>query len=214
MIYPKFKTPYYYQPTAKDVLTCNDIPRFRESQAAVNRFVIIPFDHFIPPAQRIEDYHEHLLKTEGSGILNWALAGAKLMQETHVFTTSERSEELAHENKLIGNPVYAFMEETYEFSLSYTDPISPDFMFGNKETREKDATGYREFCSRNNIGLSSLPKFRTELARFCRESKFMEQIREKDDATGNKGKRAYVGLRQKGVPVYDMVGQTFDDFKN
>lgn len=199
MINPKYKTPYFYQPVAKYILTCNDIPRFRESQAMVNRFIIIPFDYQIPSDKRVADYHDVLLQTEGSGILNWALAGAKLMQETSTFTISERSEELAHENKLIGNPVYSFLEETYEFGSGgeFDIGISADMMFGERESRNGDATGYREFCVRNNIGLINLPQFRREVSRFAREHRYMNQRRIMDTNTALQNKRLYFGLHKK-----------------
>jgi putative DNA primase/helicase len=196
-INPKYKIAYHYQPEAKYIITCNDIPRFREAQAMANRFIIIPFDYQIPIENRIENIDDILLAKEGSGILNWALSGAKKMKETGIFTQSVRALELSEENKMIGNPVYAYLKETFDFGEEFDREFSVEDLFGEREYRDVDASGYRSFCLANNVGLTSLSQFRREVARFSRESKFMKQVRVRNSDTGKAGKRVYVGMRYK-----------------
>jgi phage/plasmid-associated DNA primase len=162
-----------------------------------NRFIIIPFDYQIPIENRIENIDDILLAKEGSGILNWALAGAKKMKEFGIFTQSVRALELSEENKMIGNPVYAYLKETFDFGEEFDREFSVEDLFGEREYRDVDASGYRSFCLANNVGLTSLSQFRREVARFSRESKFMKQVRVRNSDTGKAGKRVYVGMRYK-----------------
>lgn len=50
------------------------------------RVRLLPFAFTVPPERRIKDYHKVLLGEEGSGILNWALAGCLAWQRDGLLT--------------------------------------------------------------------------------------------------------------------------------
>jgi putative DNA primase/helicase len=57
-------------------LAINQVPDFdRSDEALIERLSPVPMDEYIEREDRIEDFEEVILKDEGAGTLNWALAG-------------------------------------------------------------------------------------------------------------------------------------------
>lgn len=187
----KFKDPYQYKITTKFIITCNDLPRFQDSQGMKHRMITIPFNYQIPEADRIERYDDELLKAEGSGILNWAIEGSKFLKKNGVFTINEQSREEAHENTLHSNSVYAFMENEYKFDSSFIGAHYNDFLFGNEHSPSSPGTEYRLYCGRNGIKPLAKMGFDKELKRYERETKKIEQRKDSE------GYRYYIGLLRK-----------------
>jgi putative DNA primase/helicase len=64
-------------------LLCNHKPEIRgRDEGLWSRVRIIPFDVFIPPAERIKNYSDILVAEEGPGILNWLVEGCLQWQQT------------------------------------------------------------------------------------------------------------------------------------
>lgn len=64
------------------VMTCNSRPRIRledDAGAWRRRLLVVRYEN-PPPTKRILDFHQTLLRDEGSGILRWALAGFVKLQ--------------------------------------------------------------------------------------------------------------------------------------
>lgn len=195
---PKYKQPFNYQIVCKFIITCNDLPRFRDSQGMRYRLISIPFNYQIPEGDRIERYDEVLLSKEGSGILNWAITGIKQLRKTGTFTINEQSQIDAHENKLQSNSVYAFLEDTYDFSEEFTEEISVNDMYGAKQTYNIQPSGYNAFCF--DTGVSAIAKipFSKELKRYANETKLIQHIRKNDGSY-------YTGLKMKPGPFDDLT---------
>lgn len=75
-----FSDPFFWTPTGIPILSCNRTPKIKdEDEGTRRRLVFIPFDvnlRALPPErQRPQDEVEAELRAEGSGILNWLIAG-------------------------------------------------------------------------------------------------------------------------------------------
>jgi putative DNA primase/helicase len=179
-INPKYKAPFSYQVKSKFIVTCNDLPKFQNGQGMKHRMISIPFTYHIPIKKRIERYDEILVKEEGSGILNWAIQGAKLLKERGQFTINQRSKEDMHHNTKETNSVYSFMDDQYVYAKSN------DKRFTKKSLYEK----YKEYCQDTRVGVKAYNTFCTELKRFANETEQITEIREYNNYY-------YVGLIEK-----------------
>ena len=197
---PKYKDSYDYQVRGKFIVACNDIPRFESGQGMQKRMHIIPFDYHIPEAERVERYDEMLLEKEGSGILNWALAGLHNLKESKTFTLNARSLEDLEDARLESNPVHADLEESYKFGIQYTDILPTASIYGTPRVGTgkdcKHPTGYFAYCEDAGIRPLSRMKFGKELSRYADMTKKIEKRRDKDDE-GKPTMRGYAGLMSK-----------------
>jgi len=210
-INPKYEPTYLYKVTCKFLIACNDLPRFQDSQGMKHRMISIPFLYQIPEKDRVERYDERLLEKEGSGILNWAIEGIRIITRNNGFSINQQSMEDAHENMLHSNSVYAFLESEYDFDPSFTTEMYNDFLYGKEHTALKDGTEYRIYCARKGIKPYSEFTFSKEMKRFERETKKIIQRRD------SKGYRYYIGLRRKleergTFEGYDIVGDALNNF--
>lgn len=197
-INPKYKPAYMYKVKAKFIVACNDLPRFNDNQGMKHRMISIPFSVHIKEENRILDYDQILLNKEGSGILNWAIEGAKLLKKNGTFFISQESREDMDENALGSNSVYAFLESEYKYNERYTDLISTDSMYGEVGTKGEPGTMYRLYCHQSGIGAVSKQKFCKEVLRFCNETQKIHQKRDKFD------RRCYIGLQHRNYEEMDM----------
>lgn len=166
-INPKYKTPFSYQVKAKFIVTCNDLPKFQNGQGMKHRMVTIPFIYQIPVKERIPRYDEVLVNEEGSGILNWAIEGARLLEERGEFSINTQSKADMHHNTKESNSVYSFMDDVYEYDEKY-----------NTEFSKKDLYhAYKEYCLETRVGMKAYNTFCTEIKRFANETKLITETR-------------------------------------
>lgn len=189
-INPKYKHAFMYRVKAKFIVACNDLPEFQDGQGMKHRMISIPFRVQIPITERIARYDEVLLEKEGSGILNWAIDGAKKLQASGIFTINDESREDIMDNIYSSNSVYAFMDEYYDFSPHYMDFISTKEMYGSVGHKDNLPTMYRKFCVDTGVKPKSLKKFEKEVSRFCNELGKIQSKR-------HQNMRGYEGLREK-----------------
>lgn len=192
-INPKYKDSFLYTVKAKFIIACNDLPRFSDYQGMKHRMISIPFRHHLKEGTRITRYDEILLEKEGSGILNWAIEGAKTLKDG-AFIINDDSKEDIQDNVLQSYPVYAFLESLYDFSDEYTEPQDPKDLYGDSPKKETPATGFRLFCEEQGIKTVSLPIFLREIKRFSRETEKIKQVR-----VGHRQDRRYTGLKLKSA---------------
>jgi hypothetical protein len=121
-----------------------------------------------------------LVSEEGSGILNWAIEGAKLLAERGEFTINEQSRIDMHHNTKESNSVYSFMDDVFDFDDKYT-----------KEYTKKDLYhAYKDYCLETRVGMKAYNTFCTEIKRFANETKLIKEDRSYNNYY-------YVGLTQK-----------------
>jgi len=100
---------------SRQIFATNVLPKTTEStEGFFRRFLLVPFNQFIPLAERnhqmntIEFWQE---SGELSGILNWVVSGLQRLLRNGGFTQSEQSNELLEEYKQDSNSVASFIEE-------------------------------------------------------------------------------------------------------
>lgn len=120
------------KPFAKILLLTNHEVGFLEddSEGALRRVYIIPFEYYIPPEQR--DFNlEDKLKDEMSGILNYAIEGyQRLVENGYIYSSKSESDAIINEVIKLSNPLRSFIRDNIEYSaeskLTY-DSISRRF---------------------------------------------------------------------------------------
>ena len=193
-INPKFKSSFLYKITSKFIIACNDLPRFQDSQGMKHRMISIPFRYQIPEADRIDRYEDILLEKEASGILNWAIEGAKKLADEKKFTINEQASEDMHANTLENNSTYAYLEAEYGFGKEYDRRFSTEELYGTPRHGEDAGWGFRKFCDESGLPSPSIHTFRRELSRFAEETGLIKQIREDNH-------RYYIGLIKRGIEL-------------
>ena len=193
-INPKYKHSFMYRVKAKFIVACNDLPKFHDAQGMKHRMICIPFRVQIPASERIDRYDEILLEKEGSGILNWAIEGAKLLEKNGVFSINDESKEDILDNLYGSNSVYAFLEQTYNFNDEYDTPVKPEDMYGDVGIKDSLPTMYRLFCVKTGIKPVALQTFKIEVKRFANETGKIKERRIKNE-------RFYIGLVDKDEEI-------------
>lgn len=190
-ISPKFEAPFSYTVRSKFLVACNYLPNFQSPQGMKQRTIIIPFNYFIPPEDRIYDYDKILLQEEGSGILNWALDGYHMLAEQKMqFTISELSKEDSEEIAKGNDSVLSFLDIEMDISLEeYTHKITTKTLYDR----------YVSYCA--NYGHGKAKGFRSfaqSMKTFAEETNSI-QYHSKDP-------RGYSGLSFK-EPLYNLTQQ-------
>lgn len=109
----KFKEQVSAQPTAKIMIATNALPRFNDKTSGIwRRILLIPFDLVLTEADQLKDLAKEL-KKELAGILNWSLAGLKILN-AQGFAVPEHSNSLMEEYRRDSDPARAFLLDTYE----------------------------------------------------------------------------------------------------
>jgi len=186
-INPKYKNSFRYSVKAKFIIACNDLPRFNDFQGMKHRMISIPFRYQLKEKERILRYEDILLKEEGSGILNWAIEGAKTLKDG--FIISEASKEDLKDNIHQSNSTYAFIDSEYDLDSTFTEAIESKELYGKAGI---SPTGYIKFCYEQGIKTCSLLKFQFELKRHSGEYKILQPKR-----IGHRAVRGYTGLKLK-----------------
>ena len=131
------------------VMTCNSRLRIRledDAGAWRRRLLVVRYEK-PPPAKRILDFHETLLREEGSGILRWALAGFVKLQaefrERGDFTLSDDQRGRIDSLLAESDSLRLFVKERLE-RHAYGDVTTGEFQ-----------QAYAEFCA--DKGWNALP---------------------------------------------------------
>jgi P4 family phage/plasmid primase-like protien len=110
---------FEYYPAFKIVLAANHPPAISESEVAIwRRLHVIPFTVTIPPARRDKQLPDKL-RTELSGILNWALEGCREWLQNGLSVPEEvRAATRDYQDTV--DPVRRFVRESCAFHPSYS----------------------------------------------------------------------------------------------
>lgn len=158
---PKHKAPFNYKVRAKFIVACNYFPNFQSGQGMKHRTIVIPFNYHIKPEERIFDYEKILLEEEGSGILNWALEGAKeLKEKDYQFYLSPLSLEDTEENNIGNDSVLSFLDKGYEFDDKFDDFYKTDDLYDE----------YSAYCLRRGYGKKNQYNFSQTLKTYAEET--------------------------------------------
>lgn len=112
----KYADPVNAIPTARLIVSTNNLPRFNDRSAGVyRRTLLIPFNHKVGESERIPNLDKHEFweaSGELPGMLNWSLAGLRRLREQKHFTRSDVCEMELAKYRADCNPAALFFAET------------------------------------------------------------------------------------------------------
>lgn len=148
--------PLEFVPTAKLLFSVNELPKINDTTPGLyRRFIIIPFDRSFEAAPDL--MLEQKLTEELPGILNWAIAGLKVLRSEGRFNETERNTEAMRIFKTENSPLVEFFNLYYEpvaaaehgkFLIPLTDLYAQ----------------YRQYCFDHGYKPKALANFSRELA--------------------------------------------------
>ena len=115
----KFREPISCHPTAKVMISTNQLPNFTDKSNGIwRRMIFVPFDRNVP----IEEQNPELIKElarELPGIFNWAIAGLRKLMPDGGFIEPKKCKEAIGEYRRDTNPAKVFLEENYVEGLEF-----------------------------------------------------------------------------------------------
>jgi P4 family phage/plasmid primase-like protien len=120
------KDKFQVTPTAKIIIACDRLPQIKgDLRSGIwRRMVIVPFDHVIPKSERILDFAKTIhAKGETPGILNWALAGLRRIQELGKFPIPGISAAIKEEHQRDCMPEIQFFQDHFDACLSEDENV-------------------------------------------------------------------------------------------
>jgi P4 family phage/plasmid primase-like protien len=150
----KGKDAFTARPTARLVLSTNNVPRFSDRSDGVwRRLLLVPFTRQVPTGRRVAglDKPEFWLGAgEAPGILNWSLEGMRRLKANGLrFTEPAACRAALLEHRVDSDPCRAFLEEQYAADPE-ARPLRTCELYGNYKGW-CEANGYRA-VSANNFG--------------------------------------------------------------
>jgi putative DNA primase/helicase len=148
----KNKDPFSFQPYARLLFSCNEIPKnySDRSDGFYRRLIIIRFDQPVPKERRDPNLKNDIA-CERDGIFAWALAGLRrLISQNYHFSETERTHEELRRYKVDSNSALLFLEEKCEVGEG-------------SAAREELFERYVEYCKKNGFVSSSQTRFNKEV---------------------------------------------------
>jgi P4 family phage/plasmid primase-like protien len=109
----KFREPLNTHPTAKVMMSTNQLPNFTDKSNGVwRRLLFVPFDKCVPTDEQNPELVRELT-AELPGIFNWAYQGLRKLMADGQFIEPERCKEAISEYRRDTNPAKVFLEENY-----------------------------------------------------------------------------------------------------
>ncbi len=108
--YP-YGRPFEVKNYARLAFNCNELPETNDtSEGFYRRFLIVPFDEYIPKDERNKHLAEEIIATELPGIMNWILEGLVRLEEQEAFSPCESSDQILEWYKQSTDTVHSFIE--------------------------------------------------------------------------------------------------------
>ena len=140
----KHRDSYTVRPTAKLLFLGNELPPFFDRTNGIwRRLLIVPFRNVVPDSEQVADLALLILREEGSGVLNWALAGLKRLTGRGGFKEPPSMLEVKNEHRMACDHESEYLVEHYRFNpaLDESSMANADF--------DSIMRGYRKWCSEN-----------------------------------------------------------------
>jgi P4 family phage/plasmid primase-like protien len=150
----KGKDAFTARPTARLVLSTNNVPRFADKSEGVwRRLLLVPFNRRVPAGERVTgmDKPEYWLQAEEApGILNWALEGMRRLKANGMrFTEPAACRAALEEHRIDSDPCRAFLQENYAAD-SQAKPLRARELYDSYRLWCEE-NGFRS-VSANNLG--------------------------------------------------------------
>lgn len=136
----KYKGDLNYKSTCKMIFLLNKLPdTLDNTHGYYRKILIVPFNRIFKQEEMDKNLKEKVLE-ELSGVLNWAIEGAKrLINNDYKFTECEAIEKVTKSYKEEQNPVESFLKD----ALIYEE--------GNSETKKEILDSYKLWIEGQNI---------------------------------------------------------------
>ncbi|MBN2315441.1 MAG: hypothetical protein JXM79_16040 [Sedimentisphaerales bacterium] len=163
----KFREPVDAVPTAKIMISTNQLPQFADKSYGIwRRLLFVPFEKTIDESRQNPNLIE-ALGAELPGVFNWALAGLKSLEKAGRFTMPQRCRDAVADYRRDVNPARAFLLDNYVASLDYDG-------LPTQEVYES----YVRWCGRNGYRPMNAANFGKEVKRTLNGVK-QERIRDR-----------------------------------
>ena len=114
----KFRDSVRARPTAKILISTNELPRFADkSNGLWRRMIVVPFDKSVAEEKQNRNLI-YLLMSERPGIFNWAHRGYQSLCENGGFNMPRRCSEMLSGYRSETNPARAFLESHYKYDAA------------------------------------------------------------------------------------------------
>ena len=143
----KYLDPIDAVPTAKVILSTNELPKFQDkTQGVWRRLIFCPFEKTYTEKDQDKNLADKLAM-HLPGVLNWALEGIGLLKEYAGFVSPNKCVEALADYQLRMNPARGYLRETYELE-SQAEGIPCNGVY-KAYTVWCDANGHRPLNSSN-----------------------------------------------------------------
>lgn len=140
----KHRDSYSVRPTAKLLFLGNELPPFFDRSNGIwRRLLIVPFRNVVPESEQVADLAKLILREEGSGVLNWALAGLKRLAERGGFKEPPGMLEVKNEHRMACDHESEYLVEHYRFNSALDESSMANADFATIMRK------YREWCTAN-----------------------------------------------------------------
>jgi putative DNA primase/helicase len=181
----KFGQPFDLLNRAKMAFSANNLPKsIDDSEGFFSRWIIIEFNRIFGPNEIDSNLDEKLhTKEELSGYLNLALEGlTRLRANKWKFSYSKTLKDVTRMYKRLSDPVYAFLEDCYEYSSD------------GRVTKQELFKHYGIYAKDHNLNPMSMKKFGGAIM----DQNYLPVEEVKIGSTGNQSK-AWLGLKKKSA---------------
>ena len=149
----KYQNSMMIEHYARLCFNCNELPsEVEHTDGYYRRFLIVPFEKFIPETDRDPELAQRIISGELSGVFNWVLQGLDSLLKHKRFTESKAVKKTLQDYKLESDPVLLFLEDTGYHSSDESTISLRDFY-----------TEYVHFCISSGYHKASIKKFSKRL---------------------------------------------------
>jgi len=115
----KYKEPVSARPTAKVMISTNQLPQFTDKSSGIwRRMLFVPFEKTYPPNMQNPNLVDEL-SAELGGIFNWAVEGLQKLDSANGFVGPSRCREAIDQYRRDINPARAFLLDNYTSGFEY-----------------------------------------------------------------------------------------------
>ena len=196
----KYKNPFFAYPTAKLMFATNELPRIRDHTDGIwRRMILVPFKAKFSEDIQDRDLTKKLQQTtELSGILNWMLEGARMLEDKGRFV----------EPKIVKDALNEYRDQSDSARLFLLENIEVDTQNECKIPVTMLHKWYQEWCKNNGFQPKNNVHFGHSVNQLHRVQKARIWINEKKI-------NIYLGCRpQEGSDVEEKMSNWMSNWAN
>jgi P4 family phage/plasmid primase-like protien len=159
----KYEQPYDIERTHSLVIYANETPRVKDtSDGTWRRLHLVRWEHAVPEDQRVENYHQRIIRDEAEGVMAWIVQGAirylanGLQKPAGVRQATENYRVAEDEIALFiaqccvtGDKLYTPAQELFDAYREFADGYMSQRAFGKEMSKHFGETRQRKVGNRN-----------------------------------------------------------------